>query len=92
MLLHHPENSGQETIPLNALIFRQYLARHHLTPLDVALASGVRYLTIWRIWEGQPVKSEYERPVRATLVKLTGEPYHAPILIREEREKQRRNR
>lgn len=92
MISHGLGNEEQETIPLNALIFRQYLSQHQLTPLDVALASGVRYLTVWRIWEGKPVKSVCVQLIRSTLFKLTGEPYSAPILIWEEHERQNRSR
>ena len=83
MSSHQINIINQETMPLSALNFRAYLSRHGLESLDVALASGVRYMMIWRIWEGKPICSALEARVRQGLLRLTGVPYTAPILLRE---------
>lgn len=50
----------QATQPLDVLaiqgafFFREYLQRYRLHPLDVALASRVRYLTVWNVEHGKP--------------------------------------
>ena len=74
--------SEQQTLPLSALAFRRYLATYQIEPLDVALRSGVRYLTVWRIRQGQPVHRQEEALVRQALVRMTGIPYTAPLLTR----------
>ena len=73
--------SEQETLPLSAIAFQRYIQRHELEPLDIALKSGVRYLTIWKIWKGAPIKPEEEPQVRRGLFSMTGIPYVAPILV-----------
>lgn len=77
--MHNVNNSlsDQDTIPLphNAIAFQSYLQRHHLTLLDVAQASGVRYLTTWKIAQNQPVRCETVDIVRNALQRLTGEPF-----------------
>lgn len=84
--MHNNTNlSNQDTIPLphGAIAFQSYLQRHQLTLLDVSLASGVRYLTIWKIAQNQPVSRETVDIVRSVLHRLTGEPFHAylPYLV-----------
>ena len=76
-----PSASKQETLHASAVAFRHYLATYQLEPLDVALKSGVRYMTIWRIKQGQPINSQDELLVRQGLLRMTGIPYTAPILI-----------
>lgn len=72
----------QDTLPLSAIAFRRYLATYQIEPLDVALKSGVRYLTVWRIRQGQPVHHQDEVLVRQALVRMTGIPYTTPLLTR----------
>ncbi|HEU0003259.1 MAG TPA: hypothetical protein VFQ36_20275 [Ktedonobacteraceae bacterium] len=74
--------SEQDTLPPSAVAFRRYLATYQIEPLDVALRSGVRYLTVWRIRQGQPVHRQDEALVRQALVRMTGIPYIAPLLTR----------
>ena len=76
----------QETLPLSAVAFRRYLATYQIEPLDVALKSGVRYLIVWRIRQGQPIKSQQELLVRQGLLRMTGIPYTAPMLVLAERD------
>ncbi len=73
--------SEQKTLPASAIAFRHYLATYQLESLDVALKSGVRYMTVWRIKQGQPINNQDELLVRQGLLRMTGIPYTAPILI-----------
>ena len=56
--------SEQETLPPSAVAFRRYLAIYQIEPLDVALKSGVRYMTVWRIGQGQSINSQDELLIR----------------------------
>lgn len=77
----------QQTQPITivtgqgAFFFRAYLKRYHLHPLAVALASHVRYLTIWKIEHGLPIAQEDVTRVRSGLLTLTGVPFLAPLAI-----------
>ena len=77
----------QNTHPLDiiairgAVLFQAYLDRYHLHPLDVSLASGVRYLTIWNMQHGNPVNKRHALQVREGLRRLTGVPFTAPVAI-----------
>jgi len=55
-------------------------------PLDVALAAGVRYLTIWNIAHNLPVQHRHATLVRQALFHLTREPYTAPIPVHQDQE------
>src|ERR1700686_1244582 len=74
----------QETLPISAVAFRDYLEKYQIEPLDVALRSGVRYLTVWRIGQGLTIHSRDELLIRRGLLGMTGIPYTAPLLVREE--------
>ena len=74
-------SSEQETLPLSAIAFRHYLQTYQLEPLDVALKSGARYMTVWRIGQGQPINSQDELLIRQGLLRMTGIPYTAPLLV-----------
>src|SRR5579859_5651715 len=63
----------------SALAFQGYLKTHRLDPRQVATASGVRYLTVWNIQHGKPVRKEHSLFVRQGLHKMTGTAYTAPI-------------
>ena len=76
-----PKTSEPETLPLSAIAFRRYLQTYQLELLDVALKSGVRYMTIWRIGQGQPIHSQDELLIRQGLLRMTGVPYTAPLLV-----------
>jgi hypothetical protein len=79
------ENKSEvATQPLNGIAFQLYLKRHNISPLDAALAVGVRYLTVWRMTRALPVRREDEMIVRQGLFRLTGEWYTAPIPARSE--------
>lgn len=80
-MLFKKSATESESLPPSAVAFRRYLAAYQLEPLEVAVKAGVRYMTIWRIWEGHPVKSQYELLVRQGLLRLTGIPYTAPVLV-----------
>jgi len=71
----------QETLLLSAIAFRRYMSKYQVEPLDVALKSGVRYLTVWKIRQGQPIKSQDEVLIRQGLFRMTGIPYTAPMLV-----------
>src|SRR5579859_2524693 len=81
----------QDTLPLNligiqsALSFQHYLKTHHLEPLAVARVSGVRYLTIWNVQQGKPIRREHALLIRRGLQKLTGLAYVATIAVHAER-------
>jgi hypothetical protein len=66
----------------SGLAFRAYVQHYHLSPVDVALVARVRYLTLWKIAQGIPVRAAHAASVRMALHKLTGVPYTAPIVIR----------
>lgn len=72
-----------------AFHFREYLRRYRLHPLDVALAAGVRYLTVWRVEHGQPVKGEQAARIRQGLYFLTGVPFTVPLALSEIRHDKR---
>jgi hypothetical protein len=77
--------AGQETVPLepgvlSATTFHAYLKQYDLDPLQVALAAGVRYLTVWNIQHGNPIRKSNALLVRQGLCKLTGVAYAAPIV------------
>ena len=76
----------QTTLPYGAVAFRRYLADHGLELLDVAVKVGVRYMTVWRIWKGYPINSQHELLIRQGLLRLTGIPYTAPMLVHAESE------
>ena len=76
-----PKTSEPETLSLSAIAFRRYLQAYQLELLDVALKSGVRYMTIWRIGQGQPINSQDEVLIRQGLLRMTGIPYTAPLLV-----------
>ena len=67
--------------PPTGVIFQAYLSLHHLHPLDVALASGVRYATAWNIAHSIAIRPAHAALVRAGLQRLTGIAYTAPIAL-----------
>ena len=79
-----PEGSGKGNMHPSAVAFRRYLVDYRLEPLDVALKSGVRYMTVWRVSQGQPVSRQSELLIRQGLLRMTGMPYTAPLLTQED--------
>jgi len=75
--------SEQATLPPSAIAFRRYLEQYQLELLDVALKSGVRYMTVWRVSQGQPVSRQSELLIRQGLLRMTGVPYTAPLLTKD---------
>ena len=73
--------SEQEKLPVSAIAFRRYLDMYQIEPLEVAVKSGVRYMTVWRIRQGQPINSQDELLIRQGLLRMTGIPYTAPLLV-----------
>jgi hypothetical protein len=61
--------------------FSAYLQRYHLDVRDVALAAGVRLLTVWNIDKGTPVQFAHAAQVRVALLRMTDVPYTAPIVL-----------
>jgi hypothetical protein len=66
---------------LRALAFQAFLARHSLSLLEVALAAGVRLLTVWRVTRDLPVTSQQAERVRAGLYRLTGVRYRGGLTV-----------
>ena len=79
----------QETLPISAVAFRRYMSKYQIEPLDVALRAGVRYLTVWKIGQGLPIKSRDEVLIRQGLFRMTGIPYTAPMLVHRQPEQVR---
>jgi hypothetical protein len=75
------EEQTQPLPPLAPLIFEHFLARYQLTILDVALAAGVRLLTVWRAMHDYPISIEQAAQVRRGLYHLTGVSYRGHIRI-----------
>jgi len=75
-------SSEPATQPLNGVAFQLYLQRHNLSPLDVALTAGVRYMTVWRMMRALPIRREDETLVCRALFRLTGAWFTAPVLTR----------
>jgi hypothetical protein len=59
--------------------FQAYLARHNLTPLEVAKKAGIHYVTVWNITINRPVTTVHAAQVRNALYGITGIPYDGPI-------------
>ena len=87
-----PQELKGECIPINeiktqplptlrALAFQAFLARHSLSLLEVALAAGVRLLTVWRVTRDLPVTSQQAERVRAGLYCLTGVRYRGGLTV-----------
>lgn len=85
---NHRPISEQPTLPLNGAAFQRYLQQHQLLPLDVALAAGVRYLTIWNISHDVPVQYRHAVLVRRALFHLTGEDYIGSIAVQQDQAQQ----
>ena len=81
-----------EPDPPSSLTFQAYLQQHQLNPLDVALASGVRYATVWNIAHHHPVRPAHAALVRAGLQRLTGVPYTTAIALLPSAEQHRDSR
>ncbi|QBD80461.1 hypothetical protein EPA93_32610 [Ktedonosporobacter rubrisoli] len=76
--------SQQETLPLPLNdTFRAYMERHHLTWVAIARLSGVRVITVWRIWSDLPVFAADAQRVRVAVESLTGYAYLGPLLTYE---------
>ena len=74
----------EETQPLptlRALAFQAFLTRHALTLLDVAMAGGIRLLTVWKVAHDLPISPLQAASVRAGLARLTGECYRGGITV-----------
>ncbi len=75
------ENQTTQPLPTGNITFRLHLSAHHLTSLDVARLSGVRYATTWRIEQNKPIRPEHAALVRAALRRATGVAYMGPIAV-----------
>ncbi|QBD80969.1 hypothetical protein EPA93_35380 [Ktedonosporobacter rubrisoli] len=73
--------SQQDTLqlPFNDT-FRAYMERYRLTWVAVARASGLRVMTVWRMWSDLPVRTEDAMRARIGIRHLTGYAYPGPIL------------
>jgi hypothetical protein len=65
----------------SSAVFRAYLQRFELSPLDVALAARVRLMTVWKIEQGLPIRAADALAVRTGLQQVTGVPYTALIPV-----------
>lgn len=87
----------QQTLPLpvratsSGQAFCAYLLQHRLSPLLVAQASGLRYLTIWKMQQGLAVKPDQAILVRTCLWQMTGVAYTAPLAVLKEEHSPERN-
>ncbi|QBD76577.1 hypothetical protein EPA93_11415 [Ktedonosporobacter rubrisoli] len=76
--------SQQDTLPLPLLdSLRAYMERHHLTWVAVARLSGVRVITVWRMWSDLPVSTADAMRVRVAVQCFTGYAYLGPLLTYE---------
>ena len=71
----------QDTGTEASTAFRAYLQRFDLSLLDVALATRVRLLTVWKLAQGLPVREADAQAIRAGLLRLTGLPYSGEIAL-----------
>jgi hypothetical protein len=87
--VNKPDIAEQETLPLplaaiqSATDFRDYLTCHHLSPLQVSQACGVRLLTVWNLQQGNPIRRSQAELVRRGLYWLTGVPYVKEIAVQQ---------
>lgn len=78
------EEETQPLPTLRGLAFRAFLAKHELSLLDVALAAGVRLLTVWNIERDNPISCQHAEMVRVGLYRLTGVNYRGGMLLHSE--------
>ena len=77
----------EETMPLPRLsgsLLQHFLHTYQLNLRDVARASHLRLLIIWRACRGLPITGWQANRLRAGLHALTGLRYCSPILTHEE--------
>ncbi len=65
----------------SAAAFKLYQQHYQLDLIDISLAAGVRYLTVWNIAHGIAVRDAHASFLRLGLWKLTGVPYQAAIYV-----------
>ena len=75
------EEETQPLPTLRALAFQAFLERYGLTLLDVAMAGGIRLLTVWKVAHDLPISPLQAASVRAGLARLTGECYRGGITV-----------
>ena len=75
------ENQPTQPLPSGNILFRAYLAAHHLNSLAAARLSGVLYITTWNIEQDKPVSLKNAVLVRAGLRRVTGVAYKGPIAV-----------
>jgi hypothetical protein len=78
------EEETQPLPTLRGLAFQMFLARHGLSLLEVALAAGVRLLTVWKLTRALPISAHQAQSVRAALARLTGVDYRGGMTVSEE--------
>lgn len=83
------ETSPLELSVLSAATFCAYLKQYCVDPLRVALVSQVRYLTVWNIQHGNPIRKTDALLVRHGLHKLTGFAYTALIVTHSDGEEKK---
>lgn len=59
--------------------FQHFLNLHHIDPLRLSLAAGVRYMTIWNALHGIAITEEHATNIRVALHRLTGISYTGPL-------------
>src|SRR5579875_1466794 len=82
----------QETIPLPRLsgwLLEHFLFTHQLSLREVARASQMPLLVVWRACRGLPLASWQAARLIQGLYALTGEPYRFLLLTHEEPTQQR---
>lgn len=79
------EEETQPLPTLAGLAFRAFLAKYGLSMRDVALAAGVRLLTVWNITRDLPISRQQAEMVRAGIYWLTGVCYRGGMVLHLER-------
>ena len=61
--------------------FERYLRDHDIEPLTLSVIARVRYLTVWRVMKGKPVRRSYATQMIHTATILAGVPYTGQIAL-----------
>ena len=61
--------------------FEEYLQRHNLEALTIALNAKVRYMTVYNAMKGFPISSERTQQIRQAVFSMTKVPYAGPFVF-----------
>ena len=65
-------------------VFEQYLKDYNIEPIRLAVAAGVRYLTVYNAVNEKPISYGHAQKIRGALHRLTGSAYTGLLPILEE--------